>query len=341
MRRTEFAPGARPGCHRWSNCPPFRPASCHATPCTRVEIRPAKGAGAQGPAENVCKPAGSVVPTRGTTFATLVTELQTEVVAMKAHLSIAAVLSATLLGACSDGAAGPAGTGRVTFQIANGTGAAAAPTFTAGPDVITITKVQVVARKIRLERANGTCPAANPSAAPSASGPEGGEGAEVEHHDKECADVRLAPMLLDPPVDATAKAQFSVDLPEGTYQEVKMQIHKPTPSPSDTALLNAHPEFAGISIKVTGTFNGTPFTFTTPLTAELEVELPKPLEVVAGTPTAFTLQIDLSTWFSGEAGALLSPINPSQQTQSRIEQNIRRSFHAFKDHDHDNHPDND
>ena len=246
--------------------------------------------------------------------------------------SIAAGLTAALFLACSDSSSGPAGTGRVTFQLANSGSATGAPTFAAGADVLTITKVEVVARKIRLERAAGTCPAASSG---------GGEGDETEHHDKECADVRLAPMLLLPPVDAFAKAQFTVDLPEGSYKEIKIQIHKPTPGPRDADLLAAHPDIVGISIRVTGTYNGAPFIFTTPVTAEVEIELPKPLDVVAGTPTAFTLQVDLSSWFKAEGGALLSPIQPTEQIRQRIEQNIRRSFHAFKDRDHDNHPDND
>ena len=250
--------------------------------------------------------------------------------------SIAAGLTAALFLACSDSSSGPAGTGRVTFQLANSGSATGAPTFAAGADVLTITKVEVVARKIRLERAAGTCPAA--SAGPAASS-GGGEGDETEHHDKECADVRLAPMLLLPPVDAFAKAQFTVDLPEGSYKEIKIQIHKPTPGPRDADLLAAHPDIVGISIRVTGTYNGAPFIFTTPVTAEVEIELPKPLDVVAGTPTAFTLQVDLSSWFKAEGGALLSPIQPTEQIRQRIEQNIRRSFHAFKDRDHDNHPD--
>lgn len=260
---------------------------------------------------------------------------------MGARHSIAAGLTATLFLACSGGSVGPAGTGRVTFQLSSSNSATGAPTFAVGADVLTITKVEVVARKIRLERAAGTCPADGASAGPAASSGGGGEGDETEHHDKECADVRLAPMLLLPPVDASAKAQFTIDLPEGSYKEIKIQIHKPTPGPRDSALLAAHPDIAGISIRVTGTYNGAPFTFTTPVTAEVEIELPKPLDVVAGTPTAFTLQVDLSTWFSAEGGALLNPIQPTEQIRQRIEQNIRRSFHAFKDRDHDNHPDND
>lgn len=256
---------------------------------------------------------------------------------MDARRSITAGLTATLMLACS-GSTGPAGTGRLTFQIANGTSIAATPTFAVGPDVLTITKVQVVARKIKLERAAGTCPADGTSTGPEAGGSSGGEHHEAADHD--CADIQLDPMLLEPPVDATALTVFSIDLPEGSYSELKIQIHRPTQDASDAAFLVAHPDFHDISIKVAGTFNGAPFTFTTPITAEVEIELPKPIDVVAGTPAALTLQVDLSSWFKAEGGSLVSPIQPTEQIRARIEQNIRRSFHAFKDHDHNGQPDN-
>ena len=43
--------------------------------------------------------------------------------------------------------------------------------------------------------------------------------------------------------------------------------------------------------------------------------------------------------FAATVGGLLSPIAPSQQVRSQIEQNIRASFHAFEDRDHDGHAD--
>ena len=60
---------------------------------------------------------------------------------------------------------------------------------------------------------------------------------------------------------------------------VKLQIHRPTSDQADAAFLAANPGFMGVSIKVTGTFNGTPFTFTTDLTTEIEMALNKPIEV--------------------------------------------------------------
>ncbi len=250
-------------------------------------------------------------------------------------LASATILAAALLG-CSGDSAGPAGTGRLTIQLAGRSSVTAVPTYTASADVITITGVQIVARKIRLERAAGTCPATSPATGPQA-GPDAGD--DDGHGDKECAEVRLDPMLLDPPVDATAKAVVTVDLPEGTYRELKIQIHKPTSSSADQAFLTLHPEFTNISIKVVGTFNGTPFTFTSAVTAEVEIELPKPVIVVAGTPTALTIQVDLSKWFVASGAGLLNPIGTSQQVRAQIEQNIRASFHAFEDRDHDGHED--
>ena len=247
----------------------------------------------------------------------------------------AVILAAALLG-CSGDSAGPAGTGRLTLQLAGRSSVTGAPTYTAGADVITITGVQIVARKIQLERAAGTCPASSPAAGPQ-TGPEAGD--DDGHGDKECAEVRLDPMLLDPPVDATAKAVVTVDLPEGTYKELKIQIHKPTSSSADQAFLTAYPGFADISIKVTGTFNGTAFIFTSAVTAEVEIELPKPVTVAAGTPTAITVQVDLSKWFAASGAGLLNPIAPTQQLRAQIEQNIRASFHAFEDRDHDGHED--
>jgi len=251
---------------------------------------------------------------------------------MRIEVGVVAGVAALTLAACS-GSTGPANTGRLSLQLSSaGQAVSAAPAAVA--DELIITDVQVVARRIRLERAPGTCPADSTAGASSASG----EG-EHEEHTSECADVRLDPMVLEPPVDSSAHTLISVDLPEGTYREVKVQIHKLTDAPADSALRAASPGLSNASVLVTGSFNGTDFTFTSGLTSEAEIELPTPVEVTAGQPAAVTLAIDLGSWFRGASGELLNPIDPSQQIRSRIEQNIRRSFHAFEDQDHDGHPD--
>jgi hypothetical protein len=236
-----------------------------------------------------------------------------------------ALLAAAML-ACSDGPAGPEGSGTVVFQLATmGTGATTAPSLAVsvirGPDEIIITDVQLVARKIKLGRDEGSCPA------------------DIEDDSEdgdECPPLRLGPLLLDPPVDDGADPTFTVDLPAGTYDELMLQIHKPTDDNEDAAFIAANPDFNGVSIRVNGTFNGTPFSFTTDLTQVVKIALDEPVEVVADGEVGLTLLLDVGSWFLDQGGAaLLDPAGLSQQERSIIEQNIRQSFHAFEDDDAD------
>lgn len=244
---------------------------------------------------------------------------------------VPAFLLAAAALACSGNPAGPEGQGTVVFQLATtGTGATTAPSLavsvTRGNDVIVITHVQLVARKIKLEREDGSCPA------------------DIEDDSEdgdECPSLKLGPLLLDPPLDVEgADPSFTVDIPAGVYDELTLQIHKPAGS-NDAAFIAANPDFDGVSIRVTGTFKtGTldpvPFTFTTDLTQVIEIELDNPLVVVADGETGLTLLLDVRGWFLDQGGgALLNPLSLSQQARSRIEQNIRQSFHAFEDDDQD------
>lgn len=228
--------------------------------------------------------------------------------------------------ACSDGPAGPEGSGTVVFQLATtGTGATTAPSLavsvTRGPDEIIITDVQLVARKIKLGQDDGNCP----------------DDIEDDSEDDDaCPPLRLGPLLLDPPLDEGADPSFTVDLPAGIYDELMLQIHKPTNNNEDAAFIAANPDFNGVSIRVDGTFNGTPFSFTTDLTQVLKIALTEPVEVVEDGEVGLTLLLDVGSWFLDQGGnALLDPAALSQQDRSRIEQNIRQSFHAFEDDDAD------
>jgi hypothetical protein len=244
---------------------------------------------------------------------------------MQRSSCVPALLLAAAALACSDNPAGPEGQGTVVFQLATtGTGATTAPslavTVTRGTDVIVITDVQLVARKIKLEQEDASCPA---------------NIEEDPEEEAECPNLKLGPVLLDPPIEEGADATFTVDLPAGVYDELQLQIHKPTGS-NDVAFIAANPEFDGVSIRVNGTWNGTPFTFITDLTQVIEIELEDPIVVAVDGTTALTLLLDVRSWFLDQGGgALLNPLALSQQALSRVEQNIRQSFHAFEDDDQD------
>jgi hypothetical protein len=248
---------------------------------------------------------------------------------------LALVLAAAGCSSPSSSDSGP--TGRVNLRLSTtptggvgGSALTADVTVNQGGDVLVISRVQLVARKIKLEQSNGSCPT------PVLTSPDGA-GRDADSDDTaECPNLRLGPLLLDPPLGEGVQSSFSVDLPAGNYHELDMQIHKPTSSSSDAAFLAANPDFSGVSIKVTGTFNGAPFTYTTDLTAEVEMEFGTPVVVTEGGTTSLTLQLDVRGWFLAQGGgALLNPITLSQQGRQRVEQNIRGSFHSFEDENQD------
>ena len=104
--------------------------------------------------------------------------------------------------------------------------------------------------------------------------------------------------------------------------------------------LAQHPDYAGTSVRVVGTYNGTPFVYTTAVTAVQHVEFDPPL-VVGGGGANFTLFVDLTSWFRTAAGSLVDPATAigDGANVALVTQNIIHSFHAFEDDDHDGHDD--
>jgi hypothetical protein len=265
---------------------------------------------------------------------------------------LAVVIGLAAVTACVDG--GPSATGRVVVGVA--TDASAAGTTGEGPlfadtytdlagNTLVIDSVAVVVRKLKLE--------GGPSSTCNSDEGEGehemendslnSESASVDHDDgeEECGELKLGPFLVDLPLNGGVEHQFTVTVDTGTYTEVKFQIHKPEGS-ADVAFLAQHPEYAGVSIRVIGNYNGTPFVYTTGVTDEQEVEFEPPLVVTEGT-TNFTLLVDLSGWFRTGAGVLVDPATALGDgvNATLVHQNIIRSFHGFEDDDHDGHDDHD
>jgi hypothetical protein len=278
---------------------------------------------------------------------------------MRTARASAMLLLATLtLGGCSGDGTGPGTQGQISLSLASR--ARSAPTgrlasfditsptpgtFTDGTNTLVLTKAELVLRKIRLKRDEASeescAPPLNVQA--SVAGPHGSDGqgeAESEGHDGHpdaCEEMKAGPLLFDVPL-ATAGAMHtvSVSLDAGTYDEVQFQIHKPEGS-ADQAFLDANPDFAGVSIRVEGTWNGTPFTFTSGLEQELELPLSPPLVLAENGAADVTIFVDVTNWFADGAGGLLDPssANDGQPNQSLVRENIQRSFRAFEDANED------
>jgi hypothetical protein len=234
-------------------------------------------------------------------------------------LTLGALMFST--GGCSD-----SDMGEVRLQLATrgpasvATGEPGQLIVTAGPDEIVMDEVQLVLRKVRLD------------GAPTASCPEDAEG------DSRCAELRLGPALFDLPLGEGAEPIFSAAVPVGTYSGIKFQIHRPTNANEDADFVADHPEFEDISIRVLGSYNGTPFTFASDLTEVEDVVFAEPVEIGADGEVHVTLHVDVTGWFASEDGTGL--VNPSEANdggpfESLVERQIRESFRAFRDADLD------
>jgi hypothetical protein len=195
---------------------------------------------------------------------------------------------------------------------------AAGETIKLGSDSIVIDQVQLVLRRIELNK-------------------QGAGACDTMATTHDCEELELGPVLLDLPLGAGAQHQFSVAVDTGSYGEIQFEIHRPEAG-SDAAFLQANPTFDGVSIRATGTFNGAPFTYTSDLDVNQEHSFNPPLAVTDTTGAQLTLLVDLSTWFVNQAGtALVDPATAlvNQPNEGLVRSNIEASFHAFEDENHD------
>ena len=227
------------------------------------------------------------------------------------------------LAACSDAA----GTGRapVTLSFSGMSSAPAAATAISGPalsvsvtsgtNTVVITKAQVVLSHIELSRIESA-------------------GCATTGEDSECEEMKVDPMLIDLPVTPTVTQEISVTLPAGTYHQFEAEIRAPhVGEPGVDAFLAANPSFAGKSLHVEGTYNGTPFTYDGAPEAEIHIPFNPPLTVATSSANNVTVRVDISSWFKDGSGLVIDPTNLANA--GTIVENIKKSFHAFEDDNRD------
>ncbi|HSE27838.1 MAG TPA: hypothetical protein VLA95_06375 [Gemmatimonadales bacterium] len=232
--------------------------------------------------------------------------------------------------ACNDGGNGTGPDGRSQVSLSLVTEPPAAPglsldqTVTVGEDVLVLSTAQLVLKEIEFERAESSSDCSD----------------DLPDGDDDCEELEVGPILVDLPLGTGVAQEFMVAVDTGHYDELEFVIHKPEDDgdAADVAFLAAHPDFAGVSIRVTGTFNGTPFTYETDLDVEQEHDLVPALVVAESGTTNVTLMVDVSTWFLDEAKtALVDPAtaNKGGANESIVKENIKQSVEAFEDDDSD------
>jgi len=244
---------------------------------------------------------------------------------------VGALIFAGALAACDS--SGPASQNpAVSLNIATRGTAAAAPgmqlsgapvEYTDGTNTLVINSVEMVVKELELKRAEYTSQCDSTAS------------------DDQCEELESGPYLLDLPLSAGATSVITVDVLPGTYDEFEFKVHKPSDDAEDAAFLAAHPSFNGVSIRVTGTWNGVPFTYETDVSAEQEMDLSPPLVVTDAGTSDFTLYIDLGTWFRASDNSLIDPssANNGGPNESVVNSNITNSFEVFEDENHDGHDD--
>ncbi|HEX7594817.1 MAG TPA: hypothetical protein VF387_00610 [Gemmatimonadaceae bacterium] len=153
-----------------------------------------------------------------------------------------------------------------------------------------------------------------------------------ENMGDDCEDVSRNPLLVAVPLDDALHPVINIPLAPGTFSQLEAKL---APARSTATDFNtANPSLVGKSVRVEGTFKGTPFVFTSPVRAKLEMEFDPPLVIDETTKNA-TIAIDVRKWFLTADGAVIDPTTatPGSTALQQVEQNIRRSFHAFEDDD--------
>ena len=194
-------------------------------------------------------------------------------------------------------------------------------TGTVSGHTLVITKAQLVASELQLKgSASSTCATT----------------AESSGSD-DCQELELRPVLVDLPVTAGLTSAVITALPAGTYSAMEMKVDAVYAGEDDgAAFLAAHPGWQGMSVRIEGTYDGQPFVFTSNVEAELHMTFATPVTVDANG-AGVTINVDVLGWFRDGSGNYVNPAtaNSGGANQSLVQENIKTSFHAFEDDDHD------
>lgn len=236
-----------------------------------------------------------------------------------------ATAAAILLAACSDAT----GSGAHQISLSFTTKSAASVRASTGfnQDVVVGSAGELVLKKIQivLDRVE---------IAPSGSTGCADDDAEGDDDrmsgNDDCEDMARDPILVNVPVDDAVHTVISVPVAPGTF--TKLEARLDPASAADVSALGAPADMTGKSIRVEGTFKGTPFVFTSPLSTKLEFEFNPPLVVDASTKNA-TVNIDVTKWFIASNGSVIDPAtaNAGGSNSFVVANNIRNSFRAFED----------
>ena len=188
-------------------------------------------------------------------------------------------------------------------------------TVTSGANTLVITKAQLVLRELELKLSTTESCSTGTAA-------------------DNCEEIQLGPMLIELPVTDVVASPITAQVPSGTYREIEFDIRRPQTDPADLAFVAANPNFNNVSIRVEGTYNGTPFVFTSELDQEVQIDFNPPVVITDGNNNA-TIAVDIRSWFTNPDGSVINPTtaNPGGANTGVVSERIKMSLRAFEDDD--------
>lgn len=227
-------------------------------------------------------------------------------------LFAAGAIALVSISACSDN---PSSNDQATVTMqsqleSSSTSFAKAATGTAvGVDSVTITRIRLFVRRLKLHRDKTDTTG-----------------------DK---DVKTEPFVVT--FENQAKTFASLAIPAGTYDKVKFEFHRPESSQIPTYLTNT--EFKDFvtngrysviyegSVYMDGTGTALPFTYNSDMTANLSLNLEQPVTFAEGSNTTIMLMVDPADVFR-KGGELLDPRDV--RNEDEIDNNIKAAIKAHK-----------
>jgi hypothetical protein len=205
---------------------------------------------------------------------------------------------------------------------------------------LVIATAEIVLREIEFERSDHSSDCDSYDDDSSDDGSSGSSGS----YDDSCGELDAGPRLVSLPLDGSVNVELSADLPQGTYDEIELDVHKVSDS-DDRTFIERHADMLEASVRVRGTWNGETFTFTSDVDEEKEIELENNPIVVGpeGSTVGVTLALDVATWFTDGSGNLIDPRTALDggEYDSIVEENIKNSIDGYEDDDQDGIEDDD
>ncbi len=214
--------------------------------------------------------------------------------------------------------------GFIAFQLSSGAPPPAKAIVAKGKDTIFLHRVRMVLAELAI--------------APSLAGECGEE--EGEDHPP-CVEFDEHPVVIELPLDRPVLHRSTKPANATSYNLFQAVIHRPTPA-ADTVLLQANPDFAGVSIRAEGVYSRagkrTPFSFASDFSEQEEISLQPALVVPAAESLRVTLRVDVGSWFlSADGKRLVDPRTaaPGGPNDHLLRDHIRMSIRVFRDQNGD------